>query len=217
MAEISQYKTPFRIFAALIGWAAVFIQYVDVLMSGEHANIFAATLYYFGYFTILTNILATLALTAPFLAPTTKLHRFFEKPAVRAAIALYIFVVAAVYHTMLARLWQPKGIQLVTDISFHTIMPALYLLDWFFFAPKRPMRFGHIPYWIIFPFLYGVFTIIRGALSGVYPYPFMNITELGMAAVLINMAGFTAFYAVGGAAFIGLGRLLSKSNERDTP
>ena len=128
----------------------------------------------------------------------------------RAAIALYIFVVAVVYHTLLRHLWEPQGIQLATDIAFHSVMPALYLIDWIFFADKRPMRYAHIPYWVIYPLIYGAYTILRGALSGVYPYPFLNVTELGIGGVLINMTGFLGLYGVGAAAFITLGWFLSK-------
>ncbi len=202
-------KNSYRIIAAVIGWTTLVVQYGDVVASGEHANLLAATVYFFGYFTILTNILVALALTAPFLPPTTRFYNFFTKPSVRAAIALYILVVAVVYHTLLRHLWEPQGIQLATDIAFHSVMPALYLFDWIFFAAKRPMRYVHIPYWVIYPALYGVFTIIRGALSGVYPYPFLNVTELGLVGVFINMVGFTTLYAVGGAVFIAAGHRLS--------
>ncbi len=210
-------KTTYRALAAVIGWTALVVQYGQVMVSGEHANLLAASIYYFGYFTILTNILVAFALSAPLLSQRTKLHQFFTKPAVRAAIALYIMVVAVVYHTLLRHLWEPQGLQLATDIAFHSVMPALYLIDWVFFAPKRPMQYKHIPYWVIFPFLYGVFTILRGAVSGVYPYPFLNVTELGIGGVLINMAGFMALYALGGAAFIVLGRKISTPNEKVKP
>lgn len=206
-------KNSYRALGAVIGWVTLLTQYGLVVSVGEHANLLAATISYFSYFTILTNFLMALAFTAPLLSPTTKLHRFFTKPSVRGAIALYITFVAVVYHLMLRGLWDPQGLQLATDIALHTVLPILYLLDWIFFAPKRTLRYAHIPYWVVYPMAYGLYTMLRGALSGIYPYPFLNVTELGLGGVLINMAGFMTLYAVGGAGFITLGRRISKPNE----
>jgi len=201
-------KTLYRALGAGIGWATLVAQYGLAASNAEHANLAAATISYISYFTILTNFLVVLAFTAPLLAPTTKLHRFFTKPAVRAAIALYISFVAVVYHIMLRDLWDPQGLQLITDISLHTVLPIMYVLDWVFLSPKRSLRFAQIPYWLVYPCLYGVYTIMRGALSGIYPYPFLNVTELGLVGVTINMAGFLALYVIGGAVFITVGRRL---------
>ena len=203
-------KILYRTIGAVIGWATLIAQYSLVVTSNEHANVLAATVSYFSYFTILTNFLVVLAFTAPLLASTTKLHNFFTKPAVRTAIALYITFVAVVYHIMLRHLWDPQGLQLVADIALHTVLPILYVLDWIVFSPKRSLRFVHIPYWLIYPTIYGLYTIIRGALSGIYPYPFLNVSELGLLGVFINMIGFLMIYVIGGAVLIALGRKLSK-------
>ncbi len=210
-------ETMYRAIGAVIGWVTLSAQYFLVISEGEHANLFAATISYFSYFTILTNFLVALAFTAPLLPPTTKLHKFFTKPAVRAAIALYITFVAVVYHIMLRHLWDPQGLLLITDIALHTVLPILYVLDWIFFSPKRSLQYAHIPYWLVFPAVYGVYTMLRGVLSGIYPYPFLNAAELGLGGVLINMASFVALYAIGGAIFITLGRRLPKPNSETKP
>jgi len=209
-------KTLYRALGAMIGWATLVAQYGIVVSGGEHANLAAATISYFSYFTILTNFLVVLAFTAPLLSPYLKLHTFFTKPAVRAGVALYIAFVAIVYHLLLRNLWDPQGLQLLTDIALHTVLPILYLLDWAFFSSKRALRFAHIPYWLIYPTVYGAYTIVRGALSGIYPYPFLNVSELGLVGVGINMIGFLALYGVGGAVFIALGRFLPNSKEGTT-
>jgi hypothetical protein len=203
-------KTIYRTFGAALAWAVLAIQYVLMITNGEHASIGAATISYVGYFTILTNFLVAFALTAPMLSTTSRARLFFERPAVRAAIALYISVVAVVYHLLLAHLWDPLGWQKFTDICLHTLLPILYLFDWLVFAKKRPMRYARIPYWVIYPAAYGLFIILKGAITGTYPYPFLNVTELGLTGVMINMFGFTALYAVGAAVFITLGRFLSR-------
>lgn len=203
-------KNTYRLAGATLAWAVLAIQYILMVTNGAHANIGAATISYLGYFTILTNILVALAFTAPLLKPSNRMCQFFEGPAVRAAVALYILVVMVVYHALLAHLWDPQGWQNFTDICLHTVIPVLYILDWLVFANKRPMLYARIPYWVIYPATYGLFNILRGAITGTYPYPFLNVAELGFTGVMINMAGFTALYAVGGVMFITLGRILSR-------
>ena len=205
-------KTPYRIIGACVTWASIFVQYLILLKSGSIGGFASTTISYLSYFTILTNILVGLALTTPFLRLGSKLRNFFEKQAVRAAIALYITVVMVVYWALLARIHSPVGLSAVANIGLHLIVPLLYISDWLLFAPKDKMSFTHIPYWVIYPLIYGIYTIIRGGLTGVYPYPFMNVAELGMGAVSVNMLGFTAFYAIGSAGFIGLGRRLGTNS-----
>lgn len=200
----------YRMLCALLTWSALITQYVLIVTSGEHASFAAANVYFFGFFTILTTILVAFAFSAPFLSQASALRRVFDRPAVRAAIALYILVVAVVYHLMLADIHNPEGLNALTNIALHTLIPALYIFDWVIFAVKRPLLFSKIPYWVIYPMVYGMFNIGRGMMTGFYPYPFIDIDKLGAAAVAINMAGFTALYAVGAAVFIVLGKMLSK-------
>jgi len=92
----------FRIGSAILTWVTIITQYWLIVRSGDFDSITAATIRYLGYFTILTNILVGLAFTAPFLNPNSKIRAFFERQTVRAAIALYILVVAVVYWALLA-------------------------------------------------------------------------------------------------------------------
>lgn len=207
-------KSIFRLACAVLTWATLIIQYYLIATSGEHASFGAASLYFFGFFTILTNILVGLAFTAPLLNPAGRLHAFFSRPIVRAAIALYILVVAVVYHALLSGIHNPVGLNALTNIALHTLIPILYILDWVVFAHKAPMRYAHIPLWVIYPLVYGLFNIVRGMLTGFYPYPFIDISKLGAVSVAVNMTAFTAAYAIGAAIFITVGKFLSKRISR---
>lgn len=204
-------KTSYRLIGAVMTWLSILLQYGVLFSEGRYDGLATMTIGYLSYFTILTNILVGLAFTAPLLSPNSKLHRFFTRQAVRAAIALYITVVMVVYWSLLSGLDRNAGLGVVTNILLHLLIPLMYLIDWLCFAQKDRMSFRHIPYWIIYPLLYGIYTIIRGAITGTYPYPFLNVTELGGWSVFVNMLGFTAFYAVGSAGFIALGRRLGKT------
>jgi len=92
-------------------------------------------------------------------------------------------------------------------------MPILYIIDWLFFAEKRPIFHKHPPYWLIFPDVYGVTSIIREVLTTGYPYPFLNVTDLGIGNVLLNMFGLVAVFAVVCPIFNAVSRLISDRTE----
>ena len=202
-------KNNYRILCALIAWAVLSLRFVDMLIIGEYSSVAETLFVYFGYFTVWANILIALALTAPLLNPDRKLANFFKRPAVRAALASYILMVSVVYHMLIVPYWNPQGFTWVTATGLNTVMPILYIIDWLFFAEKRPIFYKNLPYWLIFPAVYGVTSIIRGLLTNVYPYPFLNVTELGIGNVLFNMIGLVAVFAVVGPIFIVVAHLIS--------
>ncbi|MFQ3227417.1 MAG: hypothetical protein ACI8RW_000802 [Porticoccaceae bacterium] len=209
-------KNNYRILCALIAWAVLSLRFVDMLIIGEYSSVAETLFVYFGYFTVWANILIALALTAPLLNPDRKLANFFKRPAVRAALASYILMVSVVYHMLIVPYWNPQGFTWVTATGLNTVMPILYIIDWLFFAEKRPIFYKHLPYWLIFPAVYGVTSIIRGLLTNVYPYPFLNVTELGIGNVLFNMFGLVAVFAVVGPIFIGVAHLISDRTKTES-
>jgi hypothetical protein len=62
---------------------------------------------------------------------------------------------------------------------------------------------------IAFPLAYAAYSLIHGALTDFYPYPFLDVSELGYERVLINMAGLVGVFAALGLLLIAIGRGLS--------
>lgn len=203
-------KTPFRLFSALVAWITLILQYYVMVSDGEFGSAANATLMFLGYFTILTNILVALAFTAPFLRDGNRINAFFLDPHVRAAIALYITVVAVIYHLLLSALYTPTGLPLLTDIGLHTAIPILFVIDWLVFADKRGLSYATIHWWVAYPLVYAFATLARGLLTGFYPYPFLDVTTIGLGGFFKSMLGFIVLYAVGAALFILVGRMLEK-------
>ena len=202
-------KKNYRIMCALIAWVVLSLRFIDMLIIGEYSSIAETLFVYLGYFTVWANVLIALAFTLPLLNPDRKLADFFMRPAVRAALATYILMVSVVYHMLIVPYWNPQGFTWLTATGLNTVMPILYIIDWLFFAEKRPIFYKHLPYWLIFPTVYGVTSIIRGFFTNVYPYPFLNVAELGIGDVLFNMFGLVAVFAVVGPIFIKVAHLIS--------
>lgn len=197
----------YRSLAALTGVFALALQFWIMSVRVDDLDFLGSTIRYFSYFTIWTNILVAVSFVSVVVAPGSKAGRFFGEAAVRTGIALYIALVAVTYHLLLASQWAPQGWALVADALLHTAMPAAFLIDWLFFVDKRSVSVRSVPAWLALPIVYGLFTLGKGATNGWYPYPFLNVAEIGLAQTLINLAGFTAVYAVAGAGFVGIARL----------
>jgi hypothetical protein len=201
--------------AGLCGLFALVLQYGLIVSSGGEGGILGATVSYFSYFTILSNIVATAVFLALARKAAKGVGKALASQAARAASALYLSNVAVVYHSVLASQWDPQGLQLVSDIILHTVMPIAAVADWLLLAPKRDLRFAMIPRWVLLPFFFGAYTLARGAMTGLYPYPFLRVTELGYPTVLMNMTGLLAAFAGAGAIMIVLGRMMPANRRRE--
>lgn len=204
----------YRIGVAAIVWFAIVLQYYLIVRYKTDGDLAMAAIRLVSFFTILSNILVALAMTLPWLAPGSRLGRLFSGPSARTAILVYIIIVAAIYHVLLRQLWNPQGWQLVADTMEHVVAPALYVLDWLLFVPKGTLEFRSAFVWLGFPLLYAGYSLAHGAVTGFYPYPFLDVTTLGYEQVLINMALLVAVFAVLGLLVIALDRALARFNPR---
>lgn len=182
---------------AAVALAALVLQYV-LLLALTRDNIGAAlgTLRFFSYFTILSNIgVALVCLTA-----AVGRGGFFARSDVRGAVALYIGVTGLIYATILRHLWQPQGAQWWADSGLHYASPLLYLAWWLAFAPHGALGWRTLPRWLLFPLGYLVWVLVRGAWFGEYPYPFIDVGQLGLGRAGVNALGvLLAFLALGSA------------------
>ncbi len=194
----------YRIGAAALAWFAILLQYY-LTVTKPGAPFIEATVRYFSFFTILTNILVALALTLPWRA-------FFTRPSVRTVILTYIIIVAVIYHYLLAKLWNPQGWQLLADTIDHVVTPALYVIDWVLFVPKGTIRWKSAFAWLLYPLIYAVYSLIHGAATGFYPYPFINVGELGYDKMFLNMGVLVLVFLGLGLALIGIDRRMGRHN-----
>jgi hypothetical protein len=191
-----------RTFAALVAAVATFalvLQYV-LLVRVTLVTIgpFLATVRFFSYFTILSNLLALLVTATFAFVPESEPGRWFARPLVRGAVALYIGVTFAIYATILSALWEPQGAQWWADSSLHYAVPVLYLLWWLLAVPHGALRWSDLLRWLLFPLAYVCWVFLRGTWVHEYPYPFLDLGAVALPDVLRNCAGvFAAFLALG--------------------
>lgn len=148
-----------------------------------------------GYFTILTNLVVAGVSAA--IAGGARLPDWLT-----AGAALWIGFVAVVYHLMLAHLYDMRGWWAVADAGLHTAVPLLYLALWALLLPKRGLRWRDVLPWAAYPLAYAAQALLRGELTGWYPYPFLDVSRLGLPRVLWNAAELTVLFLACGALMI---------------
>lgn len=189
---------------------AVVVQYFLSLSNAaaEGRSLPDETVHYASYMTVWTNTLVALCFCAAAFPALQKLD-FFRNKSLLAATAGYITMVGLAYHILLSETNNPQGLEWFTDLLLHYINPVLYLVWWAWLAPKDILPFREALRWMIFPAVYFLFSLIKGFITDWYPYPFVNVTELGYPAVLTTSAVLMAIYLIIGLVFTVLCRRLA--------
>lgn len=199
----------YRITAGLIGGAGLFaIGTLLFLRLARGMDLWSALWGLAGFFTILTNLL--MALTMLTIAVTGRRLSFGWM----SMVTMSMIMVGLVYHMALAHLVFFTGPRWWVDQAVHTILPALMLWFWLMETSRHNPRMGKPLTWLIWPALYALYAMTRGALTGRYPYPFLNIDRLGMGAVALNMAGLLLAFAVLAYALYIAGRRMPLRDQR---
>jgi hypothetical protein len=160
----------FRLAAGVLLLVALTFQTVEKI-----ANDDMVASRYFSYFTIQSTIIGIVVL---FVGGVLALVHPVDSPtytAVRLSVLVYSIVTAGVYNLLL------RGIPDEGFVStawpgeiMHVWIPLVFLLDWLF-SPGRPaLRWTALRIVVAYPLVWIAFTLVRGAATGWYPYPFLE-------------------------------------------
>ena len=205
-------KRSARIYAsigAVMGWFAVIMQFY-LHMQNSPVPVGEKILRFFGYFTIDTNILCALCLTFIALQGNSELGKFFRKATTVTALTVYITIVGITYNILLRNTWNPQGMQKLVDELLHSVIPVYFVLFWFIFVPSGHLKWKNSFPWLIYPILYMVYAITFGAITKFYPYPFVDVNELGYKKALINAGGILLVIFILSLALIATGKLMKR-------
>jgi hypothetical protein len=188
MATASKLKQSWLVLLSIVAWLAVLLQIAvsvkAVVTAGRSPLV--GLINTLSYFTILTNLLVAIVCTES--ARHSDSNTFLSRPSTLSAVAVYIFIVGVTYSLLLRSVWEPTGLNAVLDVALHDVTPVVYVLFWFLFVPKGTLRWSQPIYWLIYPLIYVVYCIVRGAITGIYPYHFVDVTLLGYPKALVNTA-----------------------------
>jgi hypothetical protein len=191
---------------AVLGWFAVILQFW-LMMNNRVTTVPETITRFLSFFTILTNIMVAVYFTLMLKRPAQE--SWLRRASAATALTVYIFVVGAVYNFVLRQLWEPKGLQKLVDELLHSVIPLYFLVYWIWFVQKGSLKWKHVFGWLAYPLVYCVFILIRGGASDYYPYPFMDVTKLGMNTVLKNCGVLFIVFLFLSLLFVGIARALT--------
>ncbi|MGE0232106.1 MAG: Pr6Pr family membrane protein [Flavobacteriaceae bacterium] len=161
-----------------------------------------AIVWFFSYFTILTNILAVCVHLAAVRAQKTGAPGLFASPVMKGNALVSMAAVLLVYHFALADLWAPKGLFYLCDVLLHYVTPVAYVVWWLAGGADGRTTWRDPFFWLLYPLLYGAYAMIRFALTDYAPYPFLDASN-GYGPVFANMAVLLlGFMVIGGIAVL---------------
>lgn len=139
--------------------------------------------HFFSYFTILSNILVGVTCLLLLVDPRRD-GRVFR--VARLDALLCIAVTGIVYNTVLAGLQELSAAGLVTNLLLHQAGPLLAVLGWLVVGPRPRIDAATIWWSVVAPLAWIVYVFAQGAFTRWYPYPFMDVTEIGYPQAFLN-------------------------------
>lgn len=126
---------------------------------------------FFSYFTTLSNLFGSVV----FVIGAVRLWRGRDEvgPGVRGASVVYLTFVGVVFNTLLVGA-DVGGLQPWVNVVHHIVMPLAVVVDWLVWPPRARTRRSVLVPWMAIVAAYVVYSLVRGAVTGFYAYPFFN-------------------------------------------
>ena len=215
-----QTTPPRQVYAAcvaLLAWAALAVQLwlTMGIVLAQGRGFMMGLVVYFGFFTVLTNLLAALVMTGHAAGAGFAAFKRAASPVVMTTAAASITLVGAVYFLILRHLWKPEGAQFWADVALHYVIPTLVVVFWAWTVPARALVYKDMSWLFAYPLLYLVYVFARGEIVQLYPYAFIDVLAIGYKAALLNAAGMMMAYALIVGLFCGLKMVFSSTTSKN--
>jgi hypothetical protein len=158
----------FRLVFAALSLTAVAVQFFAVTVANGYSipNFFC-------YFTNLSNLMISIVFIVSAIRLILNRSSSDTDTAVRGGVVVYIVFVGAVFNAILVD-GDIGPVLPWVNVVVHIIVPIAGLVDWIAWPPQRRLPFRVTLWWMIWPAAYAIFSVVRGAIDGFYPYPFFN-------------------------------------------
>ena len=183
---------------------------------------------FYVYFTNISNFLCLGVMIAALIQTAKKKEESYvtAAPMLKFVGVLGILLTFLVFNIMLAGA-EGRDPQLnwrIGSLTFHVVLPILYIADWFLFYERKKCKWYYPIVSAGFPLVYAVFLLIHAAIlkfdssiltptgTGIliYPYFFVNLETQGVTGVLMWVAILSVVFIAVGFGFFALDRLGKK-------
>jgi hypothetical protein len=132
---------------------------------------------YFAYFSIQTSIINMIALLISGLSGFSTTRDSRNWSALRAHLVAYAVITAAVYNVLLrervADLAEVSLVQWPNEVT-HVWIPVYLVLDWILNPHRSKLSATSLSVGLALPLIWVAGTLVRGEITGWYPYYFMD-------------------------------------------
>ena len=197
---------------ALVGWvrlvvAAAILVAVAATFLETASRTTVNPFNFFGYFTVQSNLIGLVVLVLAALARPVSQRRAVAITLTRGCATSYLVVVGIVYAVLLAPLGAAGGVPLPwANVIMHVVVPIYMAADWLFAPDRRRLPWQRFWVLLVYPLVWCVVVLVRGATDGWVPYPFLDPSN-GYGSVAVFVALITVVVSVVGAAVWGVSRL----------
>ncbi len=171
------------------------------------AGVLGRTIDWLGYFTIWSNIIVGVVLTLLAINPRRDSPRL---RVLRIDTLMMISITGIVYAAIIAPYVTNRGWEHVSNALLHQITPVLTIIVFVVAGPRGWFEPKKILAALIIPIVYVIYTLLRGAVIGAYPYSFFNVAKYGYTAVLINVVAIAVFGLILAFIYMGIDRLIMR-------
>ncbi|AKU15654.1 Pr6Pr family membrane protein [Luteipulveratus mongoliensis] len=174
---------------ALVFQLVLIVRGESVLNQLEPASMTERLVRFVSYFTVLSNALIAYA-SATLTRDPQRSGRVWN--VVRLSGIVGITVTGIIHWFFLRPLLDLEGSSYVADKLLHVVVPLLAVIGWVVFGPRGRVQASDLLPSLIYPIVWLAYTLIRGAITGWYPYPFLDADDQGYGLVTVNCLGITA-------------------------
>ncbi|WP_432285299.1 Pr6Pr family membrane protein [Aminobacter sp. BA135] len=191
---------------AIVAWSALGLQLVLLVgqMTADGASVVEAVWRFFGFFTIIMNLMAAVVASALALSPGSAMAGRRSRLVTAAAIVFG----GLIYSVLLRAIWQPIGWQAVADHALHDATPVLFFLTWLVWDHVG-LKWRDALWAAALPLAYCGYAFARGAADGWYAYWFLNPEALNFKQLTASITLLTAAFLVIAVTLIAIDRLLA--------
>jgi hypothetical protein len=189
--------------------ALILLAIVVAVQSTRDAGTFNPTRF-FAYFTIQSNLIGVVAMG--WLIATGGRPRSRGLELLRGAAAVYLTVTFFVVIVLLSDVDVSLELAWV-DVVLHKLFPIVVVADWLIDPPMIRLGVRDALIWLVYPIVWAMLTVIRGAIDGWYPYPFLDPANGGYGQVAVTIVSIAIGFVVLALLFAWLGNARARRME----
>lgn len=185
---------------------------------------------FYVYFTNISNYLCIGIMVAALIQTVKKKEDSFvtTAPLMKFIGMLGILLTFLVFNIMLAGNRDPQLNWRIGSLTFHVVLPIMYVAHWFLFYERKKCKWFYPLASVALPLAYLVFIFIHAAIMKfdtsvllpgtttplIYPYFFVNLETQGVAGVAKWIAILLSAFIVVGFIFLGIDKIGKKKIEK---